>query len=75
VSAIAAGDDLGITPEVQRLIDRAARALRIARGLLEDALQVVEPDSDADTRVSEALSELEGPIQTLQWTPPRDWTN
>jgi hypothetical protein len=62
----------GITPEVQRLVDRAARALRIARGLLEEALQVVEPDSDADLRVNEALAELEGPIYSLEWAPPPD---
>lgn len=71
-AAVTAGDDLGITPEVQRLVDRAARALRTARKLLEEALQVVEEDSDADLRINEALTELEGPIDTLEWAPPRE---
>jgi hypothetical protein len=48
----------GLTPEVQAAFDRAAALVEQAIAILGDALQVVEPDTDADGRISDGINEL-----------------
>ena len=62
----------GLTPRIQSKLEAAARALRTAQKRLEEAYQLVEPESDTDRRICEALAELEGPIYTVEWTRPKE---
>lgn len=62
----------GLTPEVQAAFNRAASLVEQAIAVLDEALQVVEPDTDADIRISEAMNELDVPLYGLKWSPGAD---
>ncbi len=62
----------GLTPEVQAAFNHAAALVEQAIAVLEGALQVVEPDTDADVRFSEVMNELEGSLHGLKWSPSAD---
>jgi ParB-like chromosome segregation protein Spo0J len=67
-----ARDDLGITPEVQEHLARAAQAIREAIAAVEAALEATREDSDADHRCNEALQDLEGALFHTEWAPPAE---
>ena len=65
-------DELGITPEVQGKLDRAAKLCREALEQVEEAFQAADVDTDAERRCRDAIGELEGVLMQLEWGPPKE---
>jgi len=64
--------DLGITPELQMYLRRAAKAVRRAIVWTEGARSVIHEGTDADVRCAEVMEELEGALSRLEWSPSSD---
>ncbi len=59
--------DLTPAPAVQRKLDAAARAIRLAIARVEAAREATEPGTDAELRCDEALEPLGEARDKMEW--------